>query len=64
MSHPIHDVFFLIVLVALWILPALLTARLAQRKGRSFAAFLAACLLIGWPIPLIVALVMPTDRGA
>jgi hypothetical protein len=66
MSHPIHDAAFVvgfIVVCALWVIPAVLTARLAERKGRNFALFLIAGLVIGWPIPLVVALVMPTRDG-
>ena len=58
MSNPIHVV-LLLALVGLFIVPAVLTARFAQRKGRSFAVYLVASLLIGWPVPLLVALVMP-----
>jgi ABC-type transporter Mla maintaining outer membrane lipid asymmetry permease subunit MlaE len=57
MSNPIHVV-LLIALIAFWIVPALLTARLAERKGRSFAVYLVASLVIGWLIPLIAALVV------
>jgi hypothetical protein len=60
MTHPIHDAFFALALIVFWILPAILTARLAHRKGRSFAIFLIVSLVIGWPIPLLVALIMPT----
>lgn len=63
MSNPIHVV-LLLALVGLFIVPAVLTARFAQRKGRSFAVYLVASLLIGWPVPLLVALVMPNRAGA
>ena len=66
MSHPIHDVAFVlgfIVVCSLWVVPAVLTARLAERKGRSFVVFLVAGLVIGWPMPLLVALIMPTRGG-
>jgi hypothetical protein len=55
--HPIHDIALMAVL-ALWLIPALMVARLADRKGRSFSAYLIACLLFWWPIPLVVALVV------
>jgi hypothetical protein len=58
LSNPIH-LLALIVVLALYFGPALLAARLAERKGRSFAVYLLASLLIGWPIPLIAALVLP-----
>jgi hypothetical protein len=45
MSNPIHVV-FLIAVLALWIIPAVLTARLAERKGRSFAVYLVASLVV------------------
>jgi hypothetical protein len=41
-----------------WLVPAVLVARLAERKGRSFAVYLIASLIIGWIIPLIAALVV------
>jgi hypothetical protein len=62
MSHPIHDAALLIVVIGFWLIPAVLIARFAARKGRSFAVFLIASLVIPWPIPLIVALVVPA-RG-
>jgi hypothetical protein len=62
MSNPAHVV-LLIVLVAFWIVPAVLVARLAERKGRSFGVYLVASLIIGWLIPLIAALLVPRRRG-
>jgi hypothetical protein len=59
MSHPIHDAAFLVVFLGFWIVPAVLTARLAARRGRSFGVFLIIALLVGWPIILIVTLIMP-----
>jgi len=58
MSNPIHVVLLLAV-IALFIVPAVLTAQFAAGKGRSFAVYLVASLLIGWPVPLLVAFVMP-----
>jgi hypothetical protein len=58
LSNPIHLV-LLIALIAFWVVPAVLTARLAERKGRSFGVHLVAALLIGWLIPLIAALILP-----
>jgi hypothetical protein len=50
--------FGLIVLLLFWLVPAFLVARLAERKGRSFAVYLIASLVIGWPIPLLAALIV------
>jgi hypothetical protein len=58
MSNPVHVVLLLALLV-FWIGPAVLAARVAERKGRSFAVYLVVSLVIGWPIPLIAALILP-----
>jgi hypothetical protein len=42
----------------LWLVPALLVARLAQRKGRPFALYLIASLIVGWPFTLLAALIV------
>jgi hypothetical protein len=63
MSNPIHLAALLAILL-LWLLPTVLTARLAARKGRSFAVYLIASLLIGWPIPLIAALIVRPRNAA
>jgi hypothetical protein len=55
--------FGLLGLVVLWLLPALLAARIAERKGRSFAVYLIVSLLIGGPIPLLAAPVVRTRRA-
>jgi hypothetical protein len=57
MSNPIH-LAALLGIILLWLIPTILTARLAERKGRSFAVYLVVSLLIGWPIPLIAALIL------
>jgi hypothetical protein len=62
LSNPIH-VMLLVALVAFWVVPAVLVARLAGRKGRSFGVYLVTSLLIGWWFPLIAALVV-RDRAA
>jgi hypothetical protein len=59
MLQAIHDIAFVLVLLVLWVVPAVLIALLARRKGRSFGLFLIASLVFFWPIPLIVALVIP-----
>lgn len=47
-----------------WWLPAYLIAKSAQRKGRSFAGFLAIGLIASWVISLILNLVLtPIDRS-
>lgn len=51
--------FGLILLLLIWVVPAVLVAKLAERKGRSFAVYLIASLVIGWIIPLIAALMVP-----
>jgi hypothetical protein len=63
MSNPIHVV-LLLALVAIFIVPAVLTAQFAARKGRSFAVYMIASLLIGWPVPLLVAFVVPNRPDA
>ncbi len=62
MSNPVHIV-LLIALIAFWVVPAVLTARLAERKGRSFGVYLVAALLIGWPVPLVAVLILPSRQG-
>jgi hypothetical protein len=62
MSNPLHVVVLLVVL-ALWPVPAFLVARLAERKGRSFGVYLVASLIIGWLIPLVAALIVPARRS-
>jgi MFS family permease len=61
-SNPIHLVFLLAILL-LWVGPAVLAGRLADRKGRSFGVYLVAALVIGWPLPLLAALIV-NDRRA
>ena len=58
LTNPIH-LLALVAVLAFWIGPAFLVARVADRKGRSFAAYLIASLMIWWPIPLLIALVVP-----
>jgi hypothetical protein len=62
MSNPVHVV-LLLALLAFWIGPAILTGRAAERKGRSFAVYLIVSLVIGWPIPLVAALILPRRGG-
>jgi hypothetical protein len=54
--------FGLIFLLTFWFVPALFVAKLAERKGRSFAVYLVVSLIIGWVIPLVAALVVRPHR--
>jgi hypothetical protein len=57
--------FGLVFLLLFWLVPAFLVARLAERKGRSFAVYLIASLIIGWLFPLIAALIVrPRNANA
>jgi hypothetical protein len=58
MSNPIH-IAFLLGLLAFFVLPAILVAQLAARRGRSFAVYLIAGLIVGWIIPLLGVLLLP-----
>ncbi len=58
MRNPIHIV-MLLALVVFYFGPAVLAGRIADRKGRSFGVYLVASLLIGWPVPLLIVLVLP-----
>ena len=61
LSNPIH-LLALILVLAFWIGPAILAGRIAERKGRSFVVYLVASVIIGWPIPLLAAAVLPPRR--
>ena len=61
MGNPVHIA--LLAMIVSWIGPAVLAGKLAERKGRSFAAYLVVSLVIGWPIPLVAALIVPRRRG-
>jgi hypothetical protein len=52
----------LLFLLLFWFLPPFFVGRLAERKGRPFVLYLIVSLLIGWPIPLIAALVIRPHR--
>jgi drug/metabolite transporter (DMT)-like permease len=60
-SNPIH-LLALIVGLLCFVVPAVLVARLADRRGRSFAVYLIASLIVSWVVPLLALLVLP-DRG-
>lgn len=60
--HEGLTVLVFVVLIALWLLPAWLVARYAQRKGYSFALFLIAGLIWSWLLALIVALLLREKR--
>jgi hypothetical protein len=60
----IHEAALLTTLFLIWLLPAYLVARLAKRRGRSFMVFLLAALFVpGWPLTLLVALIVPRRRN-
>jgi hypothetical protein len=50
--------FGLLGLLVLWLVPAVLIARLAARKGRPFALYLIASLILPWPLVLLAALII------
>lgn len=50
--------FGLLGLLVLWLVPAVLVARLAARKGRPFALYLIASLILPWPLVLLAALII------
>jgi MFS family permease len=58
MSNPIHILLLLGLLLG-FVLPAVLVAWLADRRGRSFAAYLIASLVVSWIVPLIAVLILP-----
>jgi hypothetical protein len=62
MSNPIHFVVLLAVL-AFYFGQAYLAGRVAAGKGRSFAVYVVAGLIIG-PLVLLIALVLPRRRLA
>jgi hypothetical protein len=45
------------------VVPAYGVGRLAQRKGRSFAAWMAASVILSWAVTLIPALVVRPRRS-
>ncbi len=45
-------------LLLLWLLPTILVYRIANRKGRDGWIYVVAALLIGWPLPLLAALII------
>jgi hypothetical protein len=55
----IHDIALLATLAIIWVIPALLIARLAHRRGYSFGVFVIIALVIPWPITLLAVLAMP-----
>jgi uncharacterized membrane protein YhaH (DUF805 family) len=56
----LRGLFFITLLALIWIVPAMLTAKLAERRGYSFPAFFLAALFLFWPAVLLVTLVLPT----
>jgi hypothetical protein len=64
MSNPIHYVALVLVIICLWITPAILIARHAAGKGHNFPLFLTASLLTPWPIMLMIAVLVPGRLSA
>lgn len=60
MSNPIHLVLLLVVL-GVYFAQAYLAGRVADRKGRSFALYVIAALIVG-PLVLVGALLLPRSR--
>jgi hypothetical protein len=60
---PIHDALALAIPLIFWLIPAILVARLAERRGRRFPIYLIASLVIPWPVVLVVVLVLPRRDG-
>ena len=58
MSNPTH-ILLLAGLVFGYVVPAVLVAWLADRRGRSLAVYLVASLIIGWIVPLAIVLIAP-----
>jgi hypothetical protein len=52
----------LLVVLVVWIGGVVLVARLAERKGRSFAVYFVASLILGWWLPLLAALIVRRPR--
>ncbi len=55
LENPLHVVVLLIVLVGFWFAPAYLVARLAARRGRSFAGYLVGGLVFGCVFSAVAA---------
>ncbi len=64
LNNPVH-LLLLLMLVAAWLGPALLVARLAQRKGRSYALFLTGGLVVGWLFDAVAGVMLASrpSRG-
>ena len=58
----IHALALLVTLAVIWIIPAVLVARVAERRGRGFVPFLTLALLVPWPIVLLVVAFAPPRR--
>jgi hypothetical protein len=62
MASATATLFGVLGILVLWLLPILLVARLAARKRRSVVGFVAACLIVGWPIGLVAVLIAKPER--
>jgi hypothetical protein len=54
LDNPLH-IIILLILLAVWLAPAYLVARLAARRGRSFAGYLVGGLFLGWIFSAVAA---------
>ena len=50
----LHGAVFWLVLAVLWIIPAGLVARSAERRGHGFRAWFVVALFFPWPLVLVV----------
>ena len=66
MQSLIHNVAFLATIAIIWVIPAIVVARLADRRGYSFGVFLIVALVIPWPVTFLIVLAMPrrSDRSS
>jgi MFS family permease len=63
MGDPVHVVVLVATLTLLWVIPAVLTGRVAARHGRRPIVYVIAAFIVGWPLAMIAALVVPRRRG-
>jgi hypothetical protein len=60
----VHVLVLSAALTGLWVLPAVLTGRVARRYGHNPIAVVSASLIVGWPIALVAAAVMKGAGGS
>ncbi len=59
MATATATVYGLLGVLVLWLAPAIVVYRIAERRGRPGWVYLVASLVIGWPVPLLATLVLP-----